>query len=81
MLKHLVWQIKNILKGLGDKIDDWTKGLHQTGMHCDTDHENEFWCVISDGDDILDNVQHFTAIRGSLEWKKDAIYIRKRYFA
>jgi hypothetical protein len=32
MLKHVVWQMRNIWGGLGDKMEDWIKHLHQTGM-------------------------------------------------
>jgi hypothetical protein len=28
-----VWQMRNIWKGLGDKMEDWVKCLHQTGIH------------------------------------------------
>jgi hypothetical protein len=32
MLKHVAWQMRNILGGLG-KMEDWIKQGHQTGMH------------------------------------------------
>jgi hypothetical protein len=32
MLKHVKWQMKNILVGLGDKMEDWVEHLHQSGM-------------------------------------------------
>ena len=32
MLKHVKWQITNINGGLGNKMEDWVEGLHQTGM-------------------------------------------------
>jgi hypothetical protein len=33
MLEHVEveWQMRNIQGGLGDKIEDWVKHLHQTG--------------------------------------------------
>jgi hypothetical protein len=33
MLRHVEWQMKNIPGGLGDKMEDWVKHLHQWGMH------------------------------------------------
>ncbi len=32
MLRHVEWQMKNIPGGLGDKMEDWVKRLHQWGM-------------------------------------------------
>ena len=32
MLKHVGWQMTNIMGGLGDKMEDWVERLHQTGM-------------------------------------------------
>jgi hypothetical protein len=32
MLRHVQWQMKNILGGLGDKMEDWVKCQHQWGM-------------------------------------------------
>jgi hypothetical protein len=32
MLKHVVWQMRNIRGGLGNKMEDWVERLHQTGM-------------------------------------------------
>ncbi len=31
MLEHVEWQMTNIEGGLGDKMEDWVKCLHQTG--------------------------------------------------
>ena len=31
MLEHVEWQMANIEGGLGNKMDDWVKRLHQTG--------------------------------------------------
>jgi hypothetical protein len=31
MLEHVEWQMVNIEGGLGDKMEDWVKRLHQTG--------------------------------------------------
>ena len=33
MLKHVKWQMKNLPRGLGDKIEDWVDCLHQWGIH------------------------------------------------
>jgi hypothetical protein len=33
MLKHVEWQMKYIRGGLGDKMEDWVKHMHQDGMH------------------------------------------------
>jgi hypothetical protein len=30
MLEHVEWQMRNIQGGLGDKMKDWVKRLHQT---------------------------------------------------
>ena len=32
MLRHVEWQMKNIPGGLGNKMEDWVKRLHQWGM-------------------------------------------------
>jgi hypothetical protein len=32
MLRHVQWQMKNIPGGLGNKMKDWVKRLHQWGM-------------------------------------------------
>jgi hypothetical protein len=32
MLRHVEWQMKNIPGGLGNKMEDWVKHLHQWGM-------------------------------------------------
>jgi hypothetical protein len=32
MLRHVQWQMKNILVGLGDKMENWVEHLHQWGM-------------------------------------------------
>jgi hypothetical protein len=32
MLRHVKWQMKNLPGGLGDKMKDWVKRLHQWGM-------------------------------------------------
>jgi hypothetical protein len=33
MLKHVAWQMRNILGELGKKMVDWIEQGHQTGMH------------------------------------------------
>ncbi len=33
MLKHVKWQMKNLLGELGDKMEDWVERLHQWGIH------------------------------------------------
>jgi hypothetical protein len=30
MLEHVEWQMRNIQRGLGDKMEDWVEHLHQT---------------------------------------------------
>jgi hypothetical protein len=32
MLKHVAWQMRNLRGGLGNKMEDWIKQGHQTGM-------------------------------------------------
>jgi hypothetical protein len=32
MLRHVQWQMKNLLGGLGDKMEDWVEHLHQWEM-------------------------------------------------
>jgi hypothetical protein len=33
MLRHVQWQMKNILGGLGDKMEDWVECKHQWGTN------------------------------------------------
>jgi hypothetical protein len=32
MLKHVEWQMKNLNRGLGEKMEDWVEQLHQDGI-------------------------------------------------
>jgi hypothetical protein len=43
MLRHVQWQMKNILGGLGNKMEDWGKRLHQRGMR-----EQRRFCTVQD---------------------------------
>jgi hypothetical protein len=43
MLRHVQWQMKNILGGLGDKMEDWVERLHQWGMQ-----QRRRFCTVQD---------------------------------
>jgi hypothetical protein len=43
MLRHVQWQMKNIPGGLGNKMEDWVKWLHQWGMR-----ERRRFCTVQD---------------------------------
>lgn len=32
MVKHVAWQMENVLGGIGGKVEDWIKRWHQTGI-------------------------------------------------
>jgi hypothetical protein len=43
MLHHVQWQMMNLPGGLGDKMEDWVKSLHQWGMQ-----QRRRFCTVQD---------------------------------
>ena len=43
MLRHDQWQMKNILRRLGDRMEDWVERLHQWGMQ-----QRRRFCTVQD---------------------------------
>ena len=41
MVKHVMWQMKNIRGGIGDKMEDWVEWIHQDGIY----EQWHFWTV------------------------------------